>query len=221
MSYQDFCKAMELAPKCEDFYSRGGTTEAQIQKAEAMLGVQFSRQCREFYLKHNYISFSGYEIAGISPDSVFPLAGNAVATALADRKKWGLPEKWIPLLDEGFDDLVVYLDYSQLNVEGEPRIIEAVYTNGEHLDDFDDEGFEEGQEPEGYCRYMINEVLAEDFGAYMLSLIKEELEATASSATSDSVKSEKPGSDSKKEQLRRSRQTCNNWKKKLWPHSVI
>lgn len=173
MSYQDFQKAMELAPKCEYYYSRGGTTAEKIKKAEEMLGLQFSRQCREFYEKYNYISFSGYEIEGINPDSNFPLAGNAVATALADRKESGLPEQWVPVLDECFDGLVVYMDYSHLNAEGEPRIIEAVYTNGDHLVDDDAEDFDEDEER---CRYKVTEVLAEDLGEYILSVVEEALE---------------------------------------------
>ena len=174
MSYQDFQKAMALAPKCEGYYSRGGTTEEKIKKAEEMLGIQFSRQCREFYEKYNYISFAGYEIEGINPDSSFPLAGNAVATALKERKESGLPEQWMPLHEEGFDGLVAYMDYSQLNAEGEPRIIEAVYTSEEDLDEDDD--FEEDEESEGCGRYIETEVLAEDIGEYLLSLVEEALE---------------------------------------------
>lgn len=193
MSYQDFQKAMELAPKCEYYYSRGGTTAETIQKAEALLGLQFSGQCREFYEKYNYISFSGNEIEGINPDSNFPLAGNAVATALAARKESGLPEQWVPVLEEGFDGLVVYMDYSQLNAEGEPRIIEAVYTNGDHLVDDDAEDFDEDEE---CCRYKVTEVLAEDLGEYILSVVEEaleELEDDEVSAEAENMESNSEG----------------------------
>ena len=173
MSYQDFQKAMELAPTCESYYSRGGTTIRKIRKAERLLGVRFSKQCREFYEKYNYISFSGYEVEGIDPDSKFPLAGNAVATALAERKERDLPKKWVPLLEECFDGLVVYMDYSQRNAEGEPRIIEAVYTNGEH---FADEDEENGGKRKKHCKYKVTEVLAEDLGEYLLSIVEEALE---------------------------------------------
>lgn len=177
MSYQDFQKAMELAPKCRYYHSRGGTTADKIQKAEELLGVCFSKQCREFYEKYNYISFYGQEIYGIDPDKLDVFVGNSVGYTLSEREEWGLPEKWVLFLDNGADGMAVYMDYSQLNAEGEPRIIEAFYTDGEHLDEFEDDDFEDGQEPEGFCRYMISEVLAEDFGAFLLKLVEEELAA--------------------------------------------
>ena len=175
MSYQDFQKAMELAPKCEYYYSRGGTTEEKIKKAEELLGIQFSRQCREFYEKYNYISFSGHEIYGINPDKLDVFVGNSVGYTLSDRKEWGLPEKWVLFLDDGADGMAVYMDYSQLNAEGEPRIIEAVYTSEEDPEEDDDEDFEEEQESESCCRYMITEVLAEDLGEFLLNLVEEAL----------------------------------------------
>ena len=175
MSYQDFCKAMKLAPKCRFYETDSGAKDSVIQKAESLLGVRFSKQCREFYTNYNYLSFYGQEIYGVDPEKLDVLVGNSVGATLSARKKWGLPAQWILFLDYGSDDTAVYMDYSQLNADGEPRIIEAVYTNGEHLDEYNDEGFEEGQEPEGYCRYMVNEVLAEDFGQFLLKLVEEEL----------------------------------------------
>ena len=49
MSYQNFGKAMELAPKCEFYTTVGGKSKEEIEKAEEMLGIKSSRQCREFY----------------------------------------------------------------------------------------------------------------------------------------------------------------------------
>ncbi len=175
MSYKSFEKALRIAPQCSDYDIDKGTSKALIRKAEKLLGVRFSKQARYFYKKYNYMSFCGYEIDGIDPNSSFPLGGNAVASALADRKKYGLPEKWIPLcfLDDG---CYAYMDYSQLNAEGEPRIIEAVYTNGEHWDELDCDDLEESQYPKDGCRYTITDVLAEDFGEYLLGLVELSLE---------------------------------------------
>ena len=175
MSYQDFKKALEMAPKCRFYEIDEGIGDATIIKAEKLLGIKFSKQCREFYEKYNYMSFYGREIYGIDPDCLDVFVGNSVGYTLSERKESGLPEKWVLFQNDGADDAAIYMDYSQLNAEGEPRIIEAVYTNGEHLDEYDDDGFEEGEEPEGYCRYMITEVLAEDFGEYLLRLVEEEL----------------------------------------------
>lgn len=92
MSYTNFIKAMELAPKCKFYTTVGGKTEEEIKMAEKMLSVSFSSQCREFYEKYGYLSFFGNEIYGIDPeDDSEILEGNSVAYALNDRKEYNLP----------------------------------------------------------------------------------------------------------------------------------
>lgn len=152
MSYQNFIKAMELAPKCEFYTTAGGRTEEEILKAEKMLNLSFSNQCREFYQKYGYLSFEGNEIFGIDPeDDSGILEGNSVAYTLNDREEFNLPEKWIPIYN--FEDgCMAYLDYSHLNIEKEPRVIIAFY-NGES--------------------YEIVEELAEDFGDFLLALVQD------------------------------------------------
>ena len=49
MSYTNFIKAMELAPKCKFYTTAGGKTEEEIRKSEQILNIKFSNQCREFY----------------------------------------------------------------------------------------------------------------------------------------------------------------------------
>lgn len=49
MSYTNFVKAMELAPKCKFYMTAGGKSEEKIVMSEKKLGISFSRQCREFY----------------------------------------------------------------------------------------------------------------------------------------------------------------------------
>ncbi len=115
----------------------------------------FSSQCKEFYEKYGYLSFFGNEIYGIDPeDDSGILEGNSVAYALNDRKEYNLPKEWIPIYN--FDDgNMAYLDYSSLNAEKEPRVIMAFY-NGE--------------------KYEITEILAEDFGDFILQLVQEQVE---------------------------------------------
>ena len=92
MSYQDFERAMELAPGCEYFTTDGGKSPGQIRKSEQMLGVSFSPQLLTFYEKFGYLSFFGHEIFGIDPDDDSGvLEGNSVAYALNDRSELGLP----------------------------------------------------------------------------------------------------------------------------------
>jgi len=155
MSYQNFVKAMELAPKCEFYTTVGGKTKEEIEKSEKMLGIIFSNQCREFYAKYGYLSFYGNEVYGIDPyDDSGILEGNSVAYAINDREEYNLPKEWIPIYN--FEDgNMAYLDYSSLNVEKEPRVIMAFY-NGE--------------------KYEIVETLAEDFGDFVLNLVQEQIE---------------------------------------------
>lgn len=156
MSYQNFKEAMELAPKCKFYTTANGKSAAEISKAEDMLGIKFSKQCREFYEKYGYLSFYGSEIFGIDPDDDSgELEGNSVAYALNDRAEYGLPAEWIPVYSVD-DGCMAYLDYSSLNCEGEPRVIIAAYDG---------------------ANYQIEEAATEDFGEFVLDLVKEQLEA--------------------------------------------
>ena len=65
MSYTNFIKAMELAPKCKFYTTAGGKSEEEIDMSEKKLGISFSPQCKEFYKKYGYLSFFGNEIYGI------------------------------------------------------------------------------------------------------------------------------------------------------------
>ncbi|MBP6874427.1 MAG: SMI1/KNR4 family protein, partial [Clostridia bacterium] len=125
MSYSNFLRAMDLAKKCQNFKTVGGKSDEDISKSETLLGVRFSRQCREYYSRYGYLSFFGSEIFGIFPDSKISV-GNSVAFALRHREKFHLPVSWIPIFD--YDDgYVAYFDYSSLNDEGEPEVILATY----------------------------------------------------------------------------------------------
>ena len=97
----------------------------------------------------------GCEIFGIAPnDDSGVLEGNSVAYAIHDRKEFGLPDKWLPVYN--FEDgNMAYLDYSSLNGEHEPRVIMAFY-NGE--------------------TYVVEEVLADDFGDFLLEKVQDALE---------------------------------------------
>ena len=154
MSYTNFVKAMELAPKCKFYTTAGGKTEKEIEMSEKKLGISFSTQCKKFYREYGYISFFGSEIYGIDPeDSSGILEGNSVAYALNDREEYNLPKEWIPIYN--FDDgNMAYLDYSLLNAENEPSVIMAFY-DGE--------------------KYEIVETVSDDFGDFILQLVQEQI----------------------------------------------
>lgn len=154
MSYQNFIKAMDLAPKCEYFTSSGGKTQSEISKSEELLKVKFSKQCIEFYERYGYLSFYGNEIFGIDPeDESDILEGNSVAYALNDRKEYKLPIEWIPVYNYE-DGNIAYLDYTNKNIEGEPKVIMCIFT-GE--------------------KYEVVEEVAEDFGDFLLQLVEQQL----------------------------------------------
>ena len=154
MSYVNFKEAMELAKKC-DFYGAGkGVSDEIIKKAEEELGIVFSRELYEYLREYSYIVFFGYDFYGIiEVDSSGMCQGSMVETAISDRKNYGLPLKWIPILflDDGY---TAYLDYDNLNSEGEPRVIEGIYMGD---------------------KFEMTAVLAEDFGDYILQLAEEVL----------------------------------------------
>jgi len=155
MSYQNLKRAMELAPKCKFYTTVGGKTEEEIKRAEQLLDVSFSNQCREFYTKYGYLSFYGNEIFGIDPDDASGiLEGNSIAYAINDREEYNLPKEWIPIYN--FEDgNMAYLDYSSLNAEREPKVIMAFHNGTE---------------------YEIAETLAEDFGDFIWQLVQEQVD---------------------------------------------
>ena len=155
MSYQNFIKAMKLAPKCEYFTITGEKTSQEILKSEELLKVKFSKQCLEFYQNFGYLSFYGNELFGIDPDDESNiLEGNSIAYALHDRKTYNLPTEWVPIYNFG-DGCMAYLDYSSKNADNEPKVIMCLYT-GE--------------------QYEIVKEIAEDFGDFLLQLVEQQLE---------------------------------------------
>lgn len=148
MSYTNFEKALEEAKKLPDYFASPAATEEILAKSEALLGVKFSKQCKEFYLSHNYISFAGNEVFGIDPDDLDELEGNSEGYTLNEREENNINEDWIVFYN--FDDGVyACFDYSDLNEDGEPQII-VIEFNGEE--------------------YIEEEIIAEDFGNFLIQL---------------------------------------------------
>jgi hypothetical protein len=154
MSYTNYAKALELAKNCEGYFVEKGKTKDVISTAEKLVGLEFSKQHYDYLNKLGFLDFFGHEFHGIPKDDFSGIPeGCMIKGALHFREKNNLPQKWIPIYN--FEDgHMAYLDYSDLNEQGEPRIIEAIYT-GE--------------------KYEITEVLAEDFGDFLLQQIDEYL----------------------------------------------
>jgi len=154
MSYNNYEKALELAKKCEGYLVGNGQPNDVIKKGQQLLGLDFSRQHYDYLNKLGFLDFFGHEFYGIPKgDFSGTPEGCMIECALVDRKAWNLPKEWVPVFN--FDDgYMGYLDYGYLNEEGEPRVIMAIYT---------------GQ------KYEIVEVIAEDFGDFLLQQVEEHL----------------------------------------------
>lgn len=109
-----------------EYFIKGVSPESVIDKAESLLGIKLSEQHRYFYLEIGYLSFNGNEIYGICKND---FSGTsvicAIETTLKQRKKEKLPHNWVLFTDLG--NKLGYLDYSDLNKNGEPPVIMVNY----------------------------------------------------------------------------------------------
>ncbi|NLB62132.1 MAG: SMI1/KNR4 family protein [Clostridiales bacterium] len=154
MSYQNFEKATELAKQCDGCFAGNGKPNTIISKASELLNIKFSRQNYKYFNEFGYLGFFGVEIFGIVKDTFSGSPEtNCVETALVDRQDFNLPKDWLPIyfFDDGY---MGYLDYSQLNKDGEPPVIMAIY-NGE--------------------KYIVVEKVADDLGDFLLQLVEDQL----------------------------------------------
>lgn len=154
MSYQNFEKAVELAKQCDGYLDGGGKPNSVVVKAEELLNIKFSRQNTQYFSQYGFIEFFGTEIYGIVKDDFSGThTGCAIEATLQDRKELNLPLQWLTLyfFDDGYYG---YLDYSQLNEDGEPPVIMAIYNGKE---------------------YVVTEKIADDLGDFILQLVEEQL----------------------------------------------
>jgi hypothetical protein len=154
MSYENFEKALDLAKLCKFYTIKGKRADTVVAKAEKLFGIKFSKQTRDFFTRLGYLSFYGNEIYGICKDDFSGShAGCAIEATLQDRVQYHLPPKWLTIyfFDDGYYG---YLDYSQLDEEGEPPVIMAIFNGKE---------------------YILVERVANDFGDFLLRLVEEQL----------------------------------------------
>ena len=151
MSYENYKTAMEAAKSLRYYTTAGRRSDESIQKSEDLLGIKFSAQYRDFNKHYGYLSFFGCEIFGADPEDLEIAEGNSVACALSERRDYGLPSFLLPIYN--FDDgCMAYLDHSSLNEAGEPRVVMKEYAGS---------------------GYELVKVLDEDFGDFVLHLVRE------------------------------------------------
>lgn len=156
MSYKVYEKAIKKAKKGDDFDCGTPHSDEVIKRAESALGVTFSPQVKHYLSTFGYIELFGIELYGIVDDSFSldkdVLEGCMVEWTLNERANNNLNPNWIALKFED-DGEMIFLDFENINAEGEPRVIVAI-----------DEG----------NGYVFEDMIAEDFGEYLKYLIEEE-----------------------------------------------
>lgn len=116
-----------------------------INKAEESLGLKFTGVYLEFLKEFGLGSYGGQEIFGI-PDGL--------RHTLDERKEYSLPENLFIIHNTGSGHELFCLDFNQLNEDNEPKVVLYDPTVG--------------------LGYQTYEVIAEDFGDFLLDLIYEE-----------------------------------------------
>jgi len=154
MSFENFEKALELAKICDGYWIAGGKTDEVIQRGEELMGFKFSKQTHEFFKRIGKLMLFGEVIYGISKNDFSGMpAHNSIEFTLLERKEWKLPKEWLAIynFDDGYRG---FLDYGNLNADGEPPVVMAI-CNGKE--------------------YVMVERVAEDLGDFILELVEEQL----------------------------------------------
>lgn len=156
MSYSNYIKAIKLAKECDDYCIGDEVSSFVINKAEELVGIKYSAQLTEYLKTCGYLEFFGVELYGIvkTDFSSSVVEGCIIEWALKERKDSNLNMKWLPLRFED-DGGMAFLDFNNLNKDGEPKVILAINSeNG----------------------YEMTDILADDFGDYLLELVECQLE---------------------------------------------
>ncbi|APM37705.1 SMI1/KNR4 family protein [Clostridium kluyveri] len=156
MSIENYSKAIKVinANKEHCFFA-GNKSEELVSKAEEALEIRFSSQYRKFVLDYGAGSIGAEEIYGVVDDdfdnSSVP---NGVWFTLTERQEIQMPENLLVLCDTGSDEFFC-LDFNKLNNDGEPPVV----------------AFIPGVDNE----HQTYEIIAEDFGNYLLQVVEQEL----------------------------------------------
>ncbi len=157
MSYRDFEEAIKLIQSNSDYLaSVGGCSEDLIKKAEEKLNLNFSKIYKEFLLNFGAMSFGAEEFYGIvREDFDNSRIPDAIWYTLKERKEVLIPNHLLIVYDTGSEELFC-LDFNKLTSENEPAVV--VFIPGVDLE------------------YQTYEIIAEDFGEFLLQRVKIELE---------------------------------------------
>lgn len=156
MSQQNYDKAKSIIEMNKGVcFFAGVKDEALIEKAEKALEISFSSQLRDFFKNYGAGSIGSEEIYGIVNENFTDAkVPNGVWFTLTERKEINMPNNLYVLFDTGADEFFC-LDFNQLNENGEPPVV--VFFPG--ID----------------SSIQMYEVLAGDFGDYLLKIVDQEI----------------------------------------------
>lgn len=133
----------------------GGRTSDLIKLAEKKIALKFTGLYLDYLQTFGAGNFGAQEIYGIiSDDFENSSVPDAIWYTLSERQEINLPSNLLIIYDTGSDELFC-LDYNQLDESREPKVVSFV--PGVELDN------------------QTYEVIANDFGDFLLDLVKQEV----------------------------------------------
>lgn len=156
MSIQDYNSAVEILQQNQglcDFV--GPCSEQLVKKAEVILNVVFPQTYRNFLLNYGAGNFGAEEIYGIVKED-FDNSGvpDAIWYTLKQRKEVNLPSNLVIIYHTGGEEMFC-LDFNKTGKYQEPAVVS--YVIGVDLE------------------YQTYEIIANDFGEFLLQRVKLEL----------------------------------------------
>lgn len=157
MSSNSYQKAKKIIKKNKDLADFEGKKSADlIAKAEAAVGQKFTGSYLDYLQTFGAGNFGSEEVFGIIDedfeDSSVP---DAIWYTLTLRKSINLPANFLVIYDTGGDEIFC-LDFNNTDAEGEPKVVTL--------------------DPAYALSDQTLEVIADDFGDFLLELVEEELE---------------------------------------------
>ena len=154
MSEKTYQRAKKIILKNRDLADFDGKKSNKfIKKAELILGLKFTGLYLDFLQTFGAGNFGSEEVFGIIDDdfenSSIP---DAIWYTLTLRKSVNLPSNFLVIYDTESDD-VFCLDFNSTDVKGEPKVV--AFDPGYPLED------------------QPLELIADDFGDFLLELVKE------------------------------------------------
>lgn len=156
MSVETYQKAKEIIMNEEEIADFvGDRTDELISLAEEKLGLKFTGLYLDYLKTFGAGNFGAQEIYGIiDADFENSSVPDAVWYTLTERKEIRLPDNLLVIYDTGSDELFC-LDFNQRDDNGEPKVVSLV--------------------PGVDLESQTYELIANDFGDFLLDLVKQEV----------------------------------------------